>query len=106
MDLFDILPSNYFSIFAGKNRAIYAESLVVLFELLQNDEALINKQDFLKALKDKNASFVEKFDYTEEEIDDLDDSDEMLVGSSDKAVAFGKHSKFSKNVKSKSRSRF
>lgn len=82
MDLFDILPSNYFSIFAGKNRAIYAESLVVLFELLQNDEALINKQDFLKALKDKNASIVEKFDYTEEEIDDLDDGDEVLVGSS------------------------
>ena len=82
MDLFDILPSNYFSIFAGKNRAIYAESLVVLFDLLQNDEALINKQDYLKALKDKNASVVEKFDYTEEEIDDLDDSDEALVGSS------------------------
>jgi hypothetical protein len=53
MNLFDIVPLNYFSIFQGKNRQIYAESLLILYELLQNDEALINKDDFLKALKIK-----------------------------------------------------
>lgn len=82
MDLFDILPANYFSIFAGKNKTIYSESLIVLFELLQNDEALINKQDFLKALKDKRASFVEKFDYSEEDLNDFGDDEALLVSQS------------------------
>ncbi|MFA7222266.1 MAG: Wadjet anti-phage system protein JetA family protein [Bacilli bacterium] len=79
MNLFDIVPSNYFSIFNGKNRQIYAESLLILFELLQNDEALINKQDFLKALKDKGASYVDKLDYTEEDMSDVPDEDDVLI---------------------------
>lgn len=79
MNLFDIIPVNYFAIFQGKNRQIYAESLLILFELLQNDEALINKNDFLKALKDKRASFVNGFDYTEEDLNSLSDDDTSLV---------------------------
>ena len=79
MELFDILPSNYFSIFSGKNRTIYAESLIVLFELLQNDEALINKQDYLKALKDKRANFIDKLDYTAEDLSFLEQGEDILV---------------------------
>jgi len=81
MNIFDIIPSNYFSLFAGKNRQIYAESLTILFELLQNDEALINKDDFLKALKDKGASYIDKFDFKDEDLESITD-DATLVGQS------------------------
>jgi hypothetical protein len=79
MNLFDIVPLNYFSIFQGKNRQIYAESLLILYELLQNDEALINKDDFLKALKDKGAALINKFDYKEEDLNDLTDDDSQFM---------------------------
>ena len=79
MDLFDIIPLNYFSIFQGKNRQIYAESLLILYELLQNDEALINKNDFLKALKDKGAALINKFDYKEEDLNELADEDGQFM---------------------------
>lgn len=79
MDLFDIVPLNYFSIFQGKNRQIYAESLLILYELLQNDEALINKNDYLKALKDKGASLINKFDYKEEDLNELTDDDSQFM---------------------------
>jgi len=79
MNLFDILPSNYFSIFCGKNRPIYAESLLILYELLQNDEALINKDDYLKALKDRGASLINNFDYKEEDLNDLTDDDSVIM---------------------------
>ena len=79
MNLFDIVPTNYFSIFWGKNRQIYAESLLILYELLQNDEALINKDDFLKALKDKGAAMINSFDYQEEDFNDLADDDAQFM---------------------------
>src|SRR5574344_3117771 len=79
MNLFDIVPLNYFSIFQGKNRQIYAESLLILYELLQNDEALINKDDFLKALKDKGAALINKFDYKAEDLNELNDDDAQFM---------------------------
>src|SRR5574344_778530 len=81
MNLFDIVPSNYFSLFGGKNRYIYAESLLILFDLLQNDEALINKNDFLKALKDKESKNLEKFDFIDEDLEDNTDDTEILVAT-------------------------
>lgn len=75
MNLFDIVQNNYFSIFQGKNRYIYAESLFILYELLENEEALINKQDFLKALKDRGSSFIDKLDYSDEVLEDLNEED-------------------------------
>lgn len=53
MNLFNIVPTNYFSIFQGKNREIYIESLDILYSLLQNEESIIKKADFLNALKSK-----------------------------------------------------
>ena len=75
MNLFDIVPNNYFSIFSGKNKEIYIESLNILYSLLQNDEAVIKKSDFLSALKEReknlnNFSFEEE-DLSEEEKNDL-----------------------------------
>lgn len=84
MNLFDIIPENYFSIFSGKNKAIYAESLSTLFYLLQNDESLINKSDFIKALKDKS-KVLESFTYEDEDFEDSDDDSLILNTLSSKA---------------------
>ena len=69
MNLFNIVPQNYFSIFQGKNREIYIESLSILYSLLQNDETFIRKVDFLNALKDREKD-LSLLDLTEEEISD------------------------------------
>ena len=84
MNLFDIIPENFFSIFQGKNRAIYAESLITLFDLLQNDESLISKNDFIKTLKDKNKD-IESFSYEGEDLDDEEDSSLLMDTISSKA---------------------
>ena len=68
MNLFDIIPGNYFSLFAGKNRAVYLESLLVLYNLLESEESYIKKSDFIKTLKDK-AKDIESFTYEDEEFD-------------------------------------
>jgi hypothetical protein len=85
MNLFDIIPENFFSIFQGKNRAIYAESLTTLFDLLQNDESLISKNDFIKTLKDKNKD-IESFSYDGEELEDEEDSSLLMDTISSKAA--------------------
>lgn len=72
MNLFDIVSYNYFSLFAGKNKSIYMESLMVLFKMLENDETFIKKNDFLKALKEK-AENLNAFSFQDEEVDGKDD---------------------------------
>lgn len=84
MNIFDIVPENYFSIFSGKNRRVYAESLLILYSLLENDESLINKQDFVKALKAKEKD-IEEFSYDEEEFDAIEDDSLLLNTISSKA---------------------
>ena len=75
MNLFDIVPNNYFSIFTGKNKEIYIESLNILYSLLQNDEAVIKKSDFLSALKEREKNLnnfsLDEEDLTSEEKNDL-----------------------------------
>ena len=48
MNLFEVIPEKYFSIFNSKNRFIFAEALLTLIEILETDENIINKNDFLK----------------------------------------------------------
>lgn len=67
MNLFEIIPEKYFSIFTSKNRVIFAEALLTLIDMLESDESIINKNDFLKALKDKDKTALEEFDITSEE---------------------------------------
>lgn len=76
MNLFDIIPQNYFSLFAGKNRTIYIESLLVLFDLLESDETIIAKNDFVKALREKENT-IETFSYEDEDSESFD-SDSLL----------------------------
>ena len=46
MNLFEIIPQNYFGLFGGKNRYIYVESLLILYSLMENDETIISKNDY------------------------------------------------------------
>lgn len=88
MNLFDIIPNNYYSIFQGKNRKIYAESLLILFELLQDEESLIKKEDYIKALKDKGANYLSDLDYSEEDLSDFESEDGILASSLSSNASF------------------
>ncbi len=68
MNLFNIIPENYFALFQGKNRAIYLDSLLVLFNLLESEESFIKKNDFVKTLKERSKE-LEQFTYEDEEVD-------------------------------------
>ena len=85
MNLFDILPTKFFSIFSGKNRYIYAESLLILYEMLENDENIINKSDYIKALKEKGKKDLENLDLLEEEEDFTTDENIIIDNLSTKA---------------------
>jgi hypothetical protein len=86
MNIFDIVPENYFSIFTGKNRAVYAESLLTLYDILENDESLIDKDDFIKALKDKSKA-LDSFTYEGEDFD-ATDQDALLLNTLSSKAAF------------------
>lgn len=73
MNLFQILPEKYFSIFNSKNRGIFADAVLILFNLVEQDESIINKNDFIKALKEKGKEELEQLDLSLEE-DSLDEN--------------------------------
>lgn len=85
MNLFDIVPSNYFSIFQGKNRKIYIDSLIILYSLLQNDEVIIKKNDFLNALKLREKD-ISSFSFEDEMLDEEEKNDLSMNNSSSKAA--------------------
>lgn len=73
MRLFTILPDNFFSILASKNKDIYAESLLVLYHSLQTDELSIKKSDFIRTLRDKYRDILLTLDVSAE--DDISDDE-------------------------------
>lgn len=84
MNLFEIIPQNYFGLFGGKNRYIYVESLLILYSLMENDETIISKNDFIKTLKEK-AEDLDKFTYEDEEFDATEDDALLMNTVSSKA---------------------
>ena len=84
LNLFNILPDNFFQIFSGKNREIYAHSLLILFDLFENDESLISRGDFIKTLKDKNKD-LDTFTFEDEE---FDDGDELILDNLSSKASF------------------
>ena len=84
MNLFDIIPQNFFGLFGGKNRYIYVESLLILFSMLEKDETIISKNDYIKALKEK-ADDIDKFSYDEEDFDATEDDSLLMNTVSSKA---------------------
>ena len=79
MNLFDILPERYFSIFSSKNRKIYADSLIILYEMLESDESVINKTDFVRTLKEKGKRELEALDVTLEDDYEVEENDETEI---------------------------
>ena len=77
MRLFTILPENFFSILASKNKDIYAEALLVLYHSLQTDELAIKKSDFIRTLRDKYRDIILALDVSEEEENSEEDSDDF-----------------------------
>ena len=87
MNLFDIIPQNYFGLFGGKNRYIYIESLLILFSMMENDENIILKNDFIKTLKEK-AEDLDKFTYEDEEYEPEDNNDTLLMNTVSSKASF------------------
>lgn len=85
MNLFDILPNNYFSLFTNKNKKIYIDSLLTLYTLLQNDEVIIKKSDFINALKQKEKN-LSSFSLDAEELDEEEKNDLSFDSVSSKAA--------------------
>lgn len=82
MSLFTILPSNFFSILASKNRDVYAEALILLYRSIESNELLIKKSEFVRSLKDRLNELAGELEIRVEE--DEADEDE-LINHSDKA---------------------
>ena len=85
MNLFDVLPQSYFSIFTSKNRSVYAESLSILYDILESDETVINKNDFVKALKEKGKSELDNLDILAEDSEFEVDKDTIVDTLASKA---------------------
>ncbi|HZJ89409.1 MAG TPA: Wadjet anti-phage system protein JetA family protein [Bacilli bacterium] len=75
MSLFTILPSNFFSILASKNKEIYAEALLLLQKSLESNDLLIRRSDFVRTLKDKYSDLILQVDLSEDENEDAEQRD-------------------------------
>ena len=87
MNLFDILPEKYFSLFSSKNKAVYATSLLTLYDLLSNDLIAISKNDFIKALKEKANVSLDRFDILADE-DDYEIDDNTIIDTLSSKASF------------------
>jgi hypothetical protein len=82
LSLFTIIPSNFFSILASKNKEIYAEALLLLHHSIEDNELLIKKRDFTRNLRDRLNELALNVDMEAEEEGD----DDEIVNYSDKAA--------------------
>lgn len=84
MNLFNILPQNFFSILASKNKDIYAEALLLLFQSIEDNDLFIKKSEYTRNLKDRLTDLTLSVDIeAEEEVED--EEDRILVSHADKA---------------------
>ena len=82
MKLFDILPDRFFSILNGKNKEIYAEALLLLYRLINENDMYVKKDEFLRSIKEKLSNEINSFSIEEE--NEFDD-EEILTTFSAKA---------------------
>ena len=68
MELFDILPGDFFKVLVGKNKEIYAKSLNILSHFLAQDQLKIKKEDFVKSLKDAEIDWASNFEFEADDI--------------------------------------
>ena len=63
MKLFDILPEKFYSILTGKNKQVYASSLLLLYNLVNDNDMYVKKDEFLRSLKEKLSNEIETLSY-------------------------------------------
>ncbi len=81
MSLFTIIPNNFFSILASKNKEIYAEALLLLHRSIEDNDLFIKKNEFTRNLKDRLNELALTVDISAEE----EGEDEEIINHSDKA---------------------
>ena len=71
MNLFAKLPDNFFSILASRNKGVYGDALIVLYDALNLYRARIRKNDYVELLKSRSGddlnSYVDEEDGVESE---------------------------------------
>ena len=82
MSLFTILPNNFFSILASKNKEIYAEALLLLFQSIEDNDLLIKKSEYIRNLKDR---LTEVSSHLVIDVEDDPDDEEEMINHADKA---------------------
>ncbi len=82
MSLFTIIPHNFFSILASKNKEIYAEALFLLYQSIEDNDLYIKKNEFVRNLKDRLNELSKELIVSVEA--DPNDEDEM-INHADKA---------------------
>ena len=70
MNLFDVLPTEFFRLLTGRNQAIYAKSLDLLLNALEHDQFKISKDQFSQTLKDAEIDWSRDFEYDSNDIPD------------------------------------
>ena len=67
MNLFEKLPDNFFSILSSKNKNIYGEALITLYDALTMYRSRIRKNDYLDLLKSRSGDDVCKLTFDDED---------------------------------------
>lgn len=77
MNLFEKLPENFFSILSRKYKAVYAYSLMTLFETLKVYKTRIRKSDYITALRTHGEDIMSLFDVELDKLDDKPEDEEI-----------------------------
>lgn len=77
MDLFDKLPGNFFSVLSRKYKAVYAYSLLSLFDTLKKYKTKIKKSDYFSELRSHGETLINLFDVDLDKMDDKPEEEEI-----------------------------
>lgn len=89
MDIFDLIPENFFSILSSKNKRLYVRALIECFRIYETGSILgVDK----KMVADELANFLEhhdnyNYDSSEDEVDNLDE-DVLEAKTSKRSLAY------------------
>lgn len=85
MDIFDIIPENFFSILSSKNKRLYASCLIEAFKIYETGSILGTDK---KLLADELTNFLENSNLAFDKDEDLDDEDANEASNSKKSLAY------------------
>ena len=85
MNLFDIIPDNFFSILSSKNKRLYVSCLLEAFKIYESGSILGTDK---KLLADELTHFLEKFNFEFDTIEDDEDEDAIEALKSKKSLAY------------------